>query len=394
LTLDCVCFAGYFSVRDRGKLFKQDGDFRKMYLSVKLRRILLLLPLLIFIGVNLAGTFYVTNLHDFQAFLDAGQALVDGSNPYGNADLGISTNLNPPISLFVFRYLAGVDARQAYLVWKILSLVLYILAVALLIRAYRPLATPLRVAWAFAFMALWYTLLLGQLYALLLLASVIAWLLLKDASRERAWPRQILAGLLLGLLVAIKPNFLFWPFLLLLTGWYSAAFTAFGLAAVITVIPAVVFGPGIYLDWLAALAACPAMAHPVNLSLYGVAARLGVPWLGTVLAVGLLGGISLLVWKRRPPVETVSGLAIPGMLLASPFAWAGYALLTLPIFMSRRGTWRMVAAAALLTVPGYIVAASDKIIPLGRVSGGMIFPVALLLLVWELARRGADSGEE
>ncbi len=230
--------------------------------SKKLRRILLLLPLLIFIGVNLAGTFYVTNLHDFQAFLDAGQALVDGGNPYGNADLGISTNLNPPISLFVFRYLAGVDAQQAYLAWKILSLVLYILAVALLIRAYRPLATPLRVAWAFAFMALWYTLLLGQLYALLLLASVIAWLLLKDASRERAWPRQILAGLLLGLLVAIKPNFLFWPFLLLLTGWYAAAFTAFGLAGVITVIPAVVFGPGIYLDWLAALARLPGDGAP------------------------------------------------------------------------------------------------------------------------------------
>ena len=158
--------------------------------------------------------------------------------------------------------------------------------------------------------------------------------------------------------------------------------------------PAVAFGPGIYQDWLAALAACPAMAHPVNLSLYGVAARLGIPWLGTVLAVGLLGGISLLVWKRRPPVETVSGLAIPGMLLASPFAWAGYALLTLPIFMSRRGSWRLVAAAVLLTVPGYAVAASDAIFPLGRLSGGMIYPIALMLLLWELTRREVDSGGE
>ena len=51
---------------------------------------------------------------------------------------------------------------------------LVFLAVVLLIRAYRPLATPLRVAWALAFMALWYSLLLGQLYALLLLISVIA----------------------------------------------------------------------------------------------------------------------------------------------------------------------------------------------------------------------------
>ena len=79
------------------------------------------------------------------------------------------------------------------------------------------------------------------------LAGVSAWILL-----ERK--KEIWAGILIGLVVAMKPNFAVWPALLLLSGTYRPALASIATVAVVSAIPLAVFGPEIYRQWLDLLA--------------------------------------------------------------------------------------------------------------------------------------------
>ena len=164
------------------------------------RRIITLLPLLIFIAVNLVGSYYSENLLDFNSFVRSGQAAINGGNPY-DTSTGETINLNPPLTLLVFRYLAEPDPRNIYQIWRLVTFSLYILVLVILKRAYPQLTTPARLAWALCMTGIWYTLLMGQIYVLLLLLCVGAWLSLKSN-------KPVLAGGMIGLLAAVKPNFL------------------------------------------------------------------------------------------------------------------------------------------------------------------------------------------
>ena len=84
--------------------------------------------------------------------------------------------------------------------------------------------------WASALAGFWDTLFLGQIYLPLVLAGVAAWLLLERGA-------GLWAGLLIGIVVAMKPNFLVWPVLLLLSGHYRSAVAAFVIASAISLIP-------------------------------------------------------------------------------------------------------------------------------------------------------------
>jgi alpha-1,2-mannosyltransferase/arabinofuranan 3-O-arabinosyltransferase len=226
-------------------------------------------------------------------------------------------------------------------------------------------------------MGIWYTLLLGQVYALLVLLTTVAWLLLKA-------DKQIAAGLLLGLLVAFKPNFAFWPFLLLLSGYYQVVIIAGVVAVSLSAIPLISFGPGIYSSWLNALASCPAVGLATNASIYGVMARFGLPWLANLLATLIFIGLAVLTWRRRPSATENSALALTGMLLATPFVWAGYLILLLPVMMSRLWSARLVIAAVLLLVPAMFIAAAEYYIPSGRLLAGLAYPLVLILVLWDL----------
>jgi hypothetical protein len=162
---------------------------------------------------------------------------------------------------------------------------------------------------------------------------------------------------LIGLLVAIKPNFLVWPVLLLVAGYGGVAAAALVVAGCLSVLPALVYGPGIYAQWLHAvqLYSFPGLIH--NASLTGVAVRLGVPGAGPVVSSAILALLAFWIWRRRPSPLDVSALALVGALVAAPLAWIGYSLLVVPVFLGRTWTPMLRAAAALLAVPPPLIIA-------------------------------------
>lgn len=326
-------------------------------------------------------------IYDFGSFFASGRAAAEGQDPYGiypltfkveYPTLGIvaAPNLNPPISVPIFRALAGFDPQAAFYAWYAVALALYLLIVWLLLRAY-PRRGLLRLAWALGLAGLWHTLELGQVYVHLLLIATLAWLAL-----ERG--RSILAGVLIGLLVAIKPSLAVWPLLLLLGGHWTVALMAGGVAALLSLVPVVLYGPGIYLGWLRASNSFTGMLLPGNSSLPAIAARLGLPWLGPVLAAGLVLGIAALVWRRRPPALAVSGLGIVASLLASPITWVGYTLLVLPILYGRRWSLPLRAAAVILAIPFPMIERWFQVSPVHFVVLGSLYGGALMLVLAEL----------
>jgi len=278
-------------------------------------------------------------------------------NPYGVyplvlhvsfPHLGIDVdqpNLNPPFSLPFFEFVAQFDPKAGFAVWFTISAVLYLVVLVMLARAYPAHTSVARIGWALSLAGLWSALGLGQIYMPLLLVSMGAWLLLRHG-------RSIPAGILIGVLVALKPNFVVWPILLLLAGHWLVALTAFGFTAVLSLVPLLRYGSGVYGAWLDATDRFTTLTMPGNSSFMGFAARAGVPWLGACV-----GGILLLVlavwgWRYRPPALTVSRLALIGALLAAPLAWSGYTLILLPVLWERKWTIPLRAAALILIMPG------------------------------------------
>jgi hypothetical protein len=123
----------------------------------------------------------------------------------------LSPNLNPPISVLFFQPLVALDLLKVLSIWRLLSLFGLGLALLLLWRPAERATLVRQVVWSFSLAGLWSALELGQIYMLLLLIVVGAWRLLRGG-----W--QVPAGILIGLLFAIKPNFAVWAVALIFPG--------------------------------------------------------------------------------------------------------------------------------------------------------------------------------
>lgn len=325
-----------------------------------IKNLILFAALLVFMLYEMAVNHPQGPYNDFGAFMVSGHAVADGQNPYvsyrravygisfdGAPDGAAPVNLNPPASLLLFRPLANLELHRAFTIWYVLSLVCYLATLALIGHARVVRLTPVRIAWALALPPLWETLWLGQIYVFLALVVAGAWLLL-----ER---RQFAAaGMAIGIVVAIKPNFVVWPLLLGVSGFWSIAVLAIIVAAALNLVPVAVFGygPALITNWLHALpSAASALAVPTNVTLSGLAARLGLPLLGVPLSAALLGALAYWAWRRRPPVLDVTSFSLVAACLAAPLIWPHYFLLFLPIFLARRWTVLWGVAACLVLAP-------------------------------------------
>ena len=324
---------------------------------------------------------------DFGAFVASGRAAAAGLDPYGiyppltphvvfPGFEAWNPNLNPPISALLFQLFDITDLATSLRVWWVISLVCYLAAVVLLLRRYSEGVEAILLGiWAFALAGFWDTLFLGQIYTPLVLATVVAWLLL-----ERG--KLVQAGILIGLLVSMKPNFLVWPVLLFLAGCWRPPLVAAATAAVIAAIPLAVFGPQIYLDWLSLVASDGDRAvFLTNASFAGLAARAGLPLLGTVLSALLL--LSLAAWAvwRRPGTMDVSSFALVAALLASPLGWIHYTLFLLPVLLhhwQRPWTWPVAVA---LTIPVPLVLAQFGASAWLQLTVGSVYGWSLVLLL-------------
>jgi hypothetical protein len=292
-------------------------------------------------------------LKDYGSFVASGGAALEGENPYGIHPLtfhvvlpGIdlwNPNLNPPVSLPAFAILSLIEPAHGFEIWWSVSVGCYVAAVLLLVRGKRE--AWLAALWAFALAGFWDTLSLGQIYLPLVFVAASAWVAMEQRHLCRA-------GVLLGIIVAVKPNFAVWPLLLLIAGHRRVALWAIGSAAVLSLLPALWLGAGPYWQWLELIASDRGRAaFLTNASLPGLAARAGLPFIGIPLGALSLLMLMYLSATRRPTLARASALGILGGIVASPLAWVHYTLFLLPVFC--RVTWSrpLTVAALLLVIP-------------------------------------------
>jgi hypothetical protein len=332
-------------------------------------------------------------LRDFGSFVASARAGIEGANPYGIHPLTFhvvvpgfdvwNPNLNPPISVLLFRPFTAAAPHDAFLWWWGISFVCYVLAVALLVHRYGGKDGPLLALCALAAAGLWDTLALGQIYLPLVLATVVAWLLL-----EREHPAA--AGVLIGCIVAVKPNFAAWPAVLLLAGHLRAPLAACAVAAILSAIPLLTHGGAIYTQWADVILADESRtAFLTNASIPGLAARAGIPAAGMIAAVAVLAMVTAWAWRGKPSPLEASAVGMVAGIAASPIAWVHYTLLLLPVFFRWHRSPALVAAAILLVVPvafvlRYLDAAFWRQATIGSAYNWAV--ILCLLFSWRLAR--------
>ncbi len=283
------------------------------------------------------------NSADLAVLLSSGAAILSGKPPY---DLTDAHNLNAPASLPLFHFMAAINVPWLPSAWAVTSLAAYAVSMLIIARLFPTAVTPNRLLWAAAQGGLWITIGLGQIYAfLLLLVAVAYW----------AVPRQhhLIAGLCLGLLAAVKPNFIVLPLLMILAGRRRTGLFALAGAVAWCVPTALLYGPQVYLQWLRlAGGATPlALINATNSSLPSLAFRIGLAWLGLPLSAAVLATAALWAWRRQPDFYRLAPVAMLSSMLASPIAWIGYSCLLMPALLSRRWNAPMIVAAIMLLVP-------------------------------------------
>jgi hypothetical protein len=354
----------------------------KLRLAATFLLVLALLLNLLWVAVN------VGDLRDYGSFIAAGKAIEDGDNPYGVyeytyiAHLGgqdiDSPNLNPPASLYAFRLMAEVNPYTGKLLLNIATSISFVLVVLALLRDAGRKLTPGLALWLVSLAGFWHIIELGQIYFPLLAALTCAWIV-QDK-------RPLLAGLLIGLTIAIKPNFAVWPMLLFLAGDRKTSISAFATAAGVSVLPLVSFGTDVYSQWLKASSEFSGGAIPNNASIISIFARAGLTEVGLVASACVLLLAAFWAFVARPSRREAAAAGLVIALALGPITWSGYTLFALPVLLDRswRGCER--AAAATLVVPVPIVLILGIAGTAGNLLVGSVYGWGLLILLGLLAR--------
>ncbi|MDQ3006208.1 MAG: DUF2029 domain-containing protein [Chloroflexota bacterium] len=335
-------------------------------------------------------------LMDFGSFYAAGLKAQNGENPYDpNSEYifdinfsrvgagGKMMNLNPPISVVIFRALSYFDPHRSLIIWQIVSAVLYASVVIMLGWYYKQNIAPTKIIWAFTLAGFWHTIVLGQIYSLLLLFTALGWLFLQRG-------KYVPAGIVIGLVVAIKPNFVIWPIFLLASGYYITFLAAAVSGLIISAIPIIFYGTNIYSQWLEASSLrLETLIMPGNNSIVGLTARFQNMNIGILLSVIAVAALLILSKSKTPNTpgssERISALGILASLLASPISWTGYTILLLPIFFSlKKWTFPVMISAALLSIPFVIVLQFFQTSFVNFVLFGWLYGWAILLLLGSL----------
>lgn len=341
-------------------------------------------------------------LKDLDSFLHSGAAYARGLNPYDHhwwlkpAPISPEAlNLNPPASVYIFEPLAAMDREVLGYAFLVSIIAMVGVSVALLMRAYPDKRHWLFVLVVVSMAGVWQMVWYMQIYAPLILAMVGAWLLL----RRGEW---LLAGLLIGLVIAMKPNYGLVALVLLAAGHYKPAAASLVTAGVISLIPIVVDGPQVYWQWLHLTQEFDGYHWTSNSSVVTVGERLEMAPAGQLAA--LVIGLTIIALSRRwrPDVLTAVGLGTMGVLLVGPVSWAGYTLLLLPYLFSihwDRWTWVAVGMLALPFAPipaigslgidlaGSGVASGAQSFlpaPLPTVMAAVILPLVAAIYVWAI----------
>jgi arabinofuranan 3-O-arabinosyltransferase len=300
--------------------------------------------------VTLLPSTDMRELHvDFDTFWHSAVALTQGTDIYETpAKL---TNLNPPLLTVLLTPFAGLDALTAYRIFAVLTLLMVlgaVLAVAVELRLRRWVTGAVLVT-VLVSSPLHGTLVLGQIYPVLLVGLVAGWI----AERRG---RPVLAAVLYGITVALKPSL--GPLLLLaaVQRRWSPVRAGLAAAAGATLLGMIAAGPSSGLEWLKIAFSEPVPDTVDNASLPGLAVRFGVP-AGFGMAAGAAVLIGTLVWcgrhrDRIDPAGTAPFAVLAAALLCSPIAWHNYLMLLWPgvLVLVTLGRGAVVTGALAVTV--------------------------------------------
>jgi hypothetical protein len=99
------------------------------------------------------------------------------------------------------------------------------------------------------------------------------------------------------------------------------------------------------------VASDPHWFFPNEVSLIGLATRMGHARVGEALAAALLVVACVVVAWKRPSLRVTSGVALSVGMLASPLAWYQYAMLLAGPLFARRWNWALTVTLAVLMQP-------------------------------------------
>ncbi|MFD6105240.1 glycosyltransferase family 87 protein [Nocardia salmonicida] len=329
---------------------------------------------------------------DFDTFWNSAVALAHGTDIYETpAKL---SNLNPPVVSMLLTPFAALDVVTAYRVFAVLTLLMMVgsvLAVCSELRL-RPAVTALATLAVVASSPLYGTLMLGQIYPLLLVGLVAGWI-----AQRRG--RPVLASVLFGIVVALKPSLA--PILLLAAvqrRWLPFKAGIAG-AAVASLIGVLVAGPSSAVGWLRIAFSAPVPGWVDNASLPGLAVRFGLASeIGTALGLAVLVGTLWWCGRHRDRIDpggTALWAVLAAALLFSPIAWHNYLMLLWPGVLVLITLGRGEITAMALAVPVFPVSFTVELPPHSSVTAAVArsFYCAVLVGYWVVLVRGATLSE-
>jgi Protein of unknown function (DUF2029). len=294
------------------------------------------------------------------AFWEAGWAASHHQDPYGiypltpgsklalpggSEAIVYDRNISPPSVLPLFQVFALFSPLTVAVTWTIFSALLIITGAGLVVSALGERLQKRQILWLLLSVSIFESLAVIEDYSLLFfLACLTLHLLVRGRT---IWP-----AIIVGVLVAIKPNLGLWPIMLFLSCHKKAAVVIAGTAVTLSILPIFAYGPSIYWQWLHGDNTSYHSILVGDISLMGICSRLGSRTVGFVLAVISGFGFLLFVRRVRPSTVEISGLAICAGILCSPLGWASYTLFAAPFFIGFR-RWGKIetTAAILLAIP-------------------------------------------
>jgi len=315
-------------------------------------------------------------MNDFGKFYYTARYFLEGRDPYAAspATLILASalegrqlgNMNPPHFHLLILPLSLWGPQVALVGWTIASVVSLALAVRVLVEN---LGCSRLTPWRLGFILLFFVAWVGT--GSLIVTGQLSWLLLWPLTASWAAMRQgrwLKAGILVGLLVSVK------PFLALLLVYFVirrrldalvAGLLALALAYLVGL---AVFGYAAHMSWLRALGGVDWSWLVMNGSLLGFFSRLLSPCpglaplveaSGAIYALWLLtsaGGVTLTllsVAQQRGDVDRAFALLLVASLLFSPLGWVYYAWFLIPPLLAIGGRALLARQRAFL-VPAVV----------------------------------------
>jgi Glycosyltransferase family 87 len=390
-------------LRDLRELAKPTNDWAKVGPPLGVAFCLLIYYITVFTQALLSFSSTIPFL-DYGSLYASVYAWAHRLNPYLNypltndPKLGVrglfvhAVNLNPPISLYMFRPIVAVGPIASVELWTLVSVCLFCMSLILVIRANPNPALRTRILLTLGMAGVWYTFQLGQIYMILLFITAIAWWSFKKNDFA-------IAGIAIGILCALKPTFLIWPVLLILARHIRAGISAILTFAALSMVP-LVFGDGvrIYRQWFTACQHFNGIGLPGNSAIMVMFMRLdpyrGITHnfrdIGVAVTIVFLLAIAWCVWRRAPEICKTSEVALVASLLAGPVSWVGYTVVLIPMLYEKRLNSLMRVGWVLLCIPLFLVIGTADSSPVHYVLMGSpyFYGIALIAtpLIYDLYR--------